>query len=58
VTALVATYTTTGLSVSVGGTAQTTGTTVNNFSSALTYTVLAANGDTQNYTVNVTIAES
>ena len=54
VTALVATYTTTGSSVSVGGTAQTSGTTVNDFSSSVTYTVTAADASTQDYTVTVT----
>ncbi len=53
VSALVATFTTTGSSVSVGGNAQTSGTTANDFSSATTYTVTAANGLTQDYTISV-----
>jgi hypothetical protein len=56
VTALVATFTTTGKSVSVNGTAQTSGTTPNNFTSPVVYMVTAADGSTQNYTVTVTAA--
>ncbi len=58
VTALVATFTTTGSSVAVGGTDQTSGSTANNFSSAVTYTVTAADNSTQNYTVTVITASS
>ena len=58
VTALVATFTTTGASVKIGTTAQTSGTTANDFSSAKTYTVTATDGSTQDYTVTVTIAEN
>ena len=53
VTVLVASFTTTGESVTVGGTAQTSGTTANDFSSPLTYTVTAADDSTQDYTVTV-----
>jgi hypothetical protein len=56
VTALVATFATTGTSVKVGATAQVSGTTANNFSSPVTYRVTAADGSTQDYTVTVTVA--
>ena len=56
VTALVATFTTTGASVRVGATLQVSGTTPNNFTSPLTYTVTAADASTKAYTVTVTIA--
>jgi transcriptional regulator CtsR len=56
VTALVATFTTTGASVKVGTTVQTSGTTANNFTSPVTYTVTAADASTQDYTVTVTVA--
>ena len=56
VTALVATFTTTGASVRVGATLQVSGTTANNFTSPLTYTVTAADASTKAYTVTVTIA--
>lgn len=55
VTALVATFTTTGASVSVGGTVQTSGVTQNDFTNPVVYTVMAANGSTVNYTVTVTL---
>lgn len=54
VTALVATFTTTGSSVKVGSTVQTSGATANDFTSPVTYTVTAADASTQNYTVTVT----
>jgi formylglycine-generating enzyme required for sulfatase activity len=57
VTALVATYTTTGSTVEVNSTAQTSGTTSNDFSSHLIYTVTANDGTTQDYAV-VVIEES
>ena len=50
---LKATFTTTGESVKVGTTAQTSGTTANDFSSGLTYRVTAEDGSTQDYTVTV-----
>ena len=56
VTALVATFITTGASVKVGSTAQTSGTTANNFTSPITYIVVAIDGSMQAYTVSVTIA--
>jgi hypothetical protein len=58
VTALVATFTTTGASVSVAGTPQVSGATANDFSNPVTYTVTAANGTTQAYVVTVTKAAS
>jgi formylglycine-generating enzyme required for sulfatase activity len=56
VTALVATFTTTGASVKVGSTIQVSGTTANNFTSPVVYTVTAADATTQDYTVTVTVA--
>ena len=55
-TALVATFTSTGTSVSVGSAVQTSGTTANNFSNPITYTVTAADGSTASYAVTVTVA--
>jgi hypothetical protein len=54
VTALVATFTTTGASVKVGITVQTSDVTANNFTSPVTYTVTAADASTQDYVVTVT----
>ena len=54
----IASFTTTGVAVTVGGVAQTSNTTVNSFSSPLIYTVTAADGSHQDYTVNVTAAQS
>jgi len=56
VTALAATFATTGASVKVGGVAQTSGTTLNNFTSPVVYTVTAGDASTALYTVTVTIA--
>jgi formylglycine-generating enzyme required for sulfatase activity len=56
VTALVATFSTTGSSVTVGGTTQISGTTANDFTSPVTYTVTAGDDSTQDYTVTVTVA--
>jgi uncharacterized repeat protein (TIGR02543 family) len=58
VTALVATFTTTGSSVKIGSTVQTSGTTANDFSSAKTYTVTATDGSSQNYTVTVAAVDT
>src|SRR5450756_1786894 len=58
VTALVATFTTTGASVKVGSTVQISGTTANNFTSPVTYTVTAADATIQDYMVVVTVALS
>jgi hypothetical protein len=54
VTALVATFTTTGSSVTVAGTTQISGVTPNNFTTSVTYRVTAANGSTTDYIVTVT----
>jgi len=56
VAALVATFTTTGASVKVGGTVQVGGSTPNNFTNSVVYTVTAADGSTADYTVTVTVA--
>ena len=56
VTHLVATFTTTGASVKVGSTTQVSGTTANDFTNPVTYTVKAADASTQNYVVTVTVA--
>ncbi len=58
VTALVATFDTTGASVSVGGTVQNSGVSANNFSNPVIYTVTALDGSTANYTVTLTVAPS
>jgi len=55
-TALVATFTTTGASVNVGSTVQISGTTPNNFTSPVAYVVTDANGATATYAVTVTTA--
>ena len=55
-TNLIASFTTSGQSVTVGSTSQVSGTTPNNFTSPVTYTVTAADGSTQNYVVTVTIS--
>ncbi len=56
VTALVATFTTTGSSVAVGATTQVSGITPNNFTNPETYTVTAADTTQQTYTITVIIA--
>jgi hypothetical protein len=56
VTALVATFTTTGASVTVGGLPQVSGTTPNDFTNPVTYVVTAADGSLQSYIVTVTVA--
>jgi hypothetical protein len=58
VSALVATFTTTGTSVRVGGMTQTSGTTPNSFASPVQYVVTAADSSTQTYTVTVNIASN
>ncbi len=55
---LVATFTTTGLSVSVGSNPQVSGTTVQNFAGPVVYTVTAADNTTKNYQVIVTAAKN
>ena len=54
-TAAQAVFTTTGSSVKVGTTTQTSGTTANNFSNPVLYTVTAADGSSVIYTVTVTV---
>lgn len=56
VTALVATFNSTGQSVKVGATPQVSGVTPNNFTAPVTYTVTAADASTATYTVAVTVA--
>ena len=56
VTALVATFSTTGKSVKVGATTQISGITPNNFTNPVLYTVTATDGTAVNYTVTVTVA--
>jgi hypothetical protein len=58
VTALVATFTTTGTSVKVGGAAQTSGTTANDFTNPVQYTVTAEDGTAVTYTVTIAVAAS
>jgi acetylglutamate kinase len=58
VTALVATFTTTGSSVKVGTVVQTSAATANNFTSPVPYTVTATDTTTAIYTVTVTVASS
>lgn len=53
ITALIATFTTTGTSVKVGSTIQTSGTTANDFTSPVSYMVTAADNSTATYTVTV-----
>lgn len=58
VAALIATFTTTGQSVKVGNIIQVSGVTPNDFTNPVVYTVIAADGSTQDYTVTVTVALS
>lgn len=58
VTALVATFTTTGVSVKVGATPQVSAVTDNDFTGPVTYAVTAADASTQEYTVTVTVADA
>ena len=53
VTALIATFATSGSSVTVGSTVQMSGVTPNDFTSPVIYTVTAADGSSQNYIVTV-----
>ena len=55
-TNLAATFMYTGASVQVGSTLQTSGTTTNDFSSPVTYTVTAGDNATATYIVTVTVA--
>jgi hypothetical protein len=56
VSSLVATFATTGASVSVGSIAQTSGSTSNDFSMPKTYTVTGADGSTRDYAVTVAVS--
>ena len=56
VTALVATFATTGTNVKVGAAVQTSAATANNFTAPVAYTVTAADASTATYTVTVTLA--
>lgn len=58
VTSLVATFATTSASVTVNSILQVSGTTPNDFTSSVAYTVTAADGSTTIYTVSITIAVS
>lgn len=52
---LVAHFTTTGTSVNINGTDQTTGVTIVNFQAAVIYSVVASDGKIKNYTVTVNL---
>jgi hypothetical protein len=54
ITALKATFTTTGKSVMIGTISQVSGVTPNSFASSVTYTVTAENNTQKNYTATVT----
>ena len=56
VTALVATFTTTGTGAKVGTTAQTSAATANGFTAPVAYIVTAIDGTTATYTVGVSVA--
>ena len=56
ISSLVANFTTSGSTVFVDDTVQTSGTTANDFSSPVTYTVTAEDGTTQTYTVIVEVS--
>ncbi len=58
VTALVATFATTGVSVKVGSTVQVSGTTPNDYTNPVSYVETAADNSTATYTVTVTVASS
>ncbi len=53
---MVATFTTTGTAVKIGSVVQVSGVTVNNFTKPVIYTVYAADGTSQNYTVTVNVS--
>jgi len=55
VSSVAAVFAALGASVKVGGTAQVSGETVNDFSSAVTYTVAAADGSSREYRVTATV---
>jgi len=55
---LIATYSTSGASVKIGSATQISGVTPNVFTGEQTYTVVAADGSTQNYSVTVNAADT
>lgn len=55
ITALIATFSTTGVSVYVGAVSQNSGATVNDFTNPVVYTVFAGDGSEQDYTVTVAV---
>lgn len=55
VTHLVAVFETTGVTVTIGGVVQVSGTTPNDFTHPLAYTVIAEDGTRQTYTVTVQV---
>ncbi|MDH4189856.1 MAG: DUF5018 domain-containing protein [Betaproteobacteria bacterium] len=58
-TALIATFTvSSGATVTVNGTTQVSGQTINNFTNPVVYTVRAQDGSTASYTVTVTVTSS
>ena len=56
VTALIATFASTGVSITADGAVQISGTTQHDFTNPVTYTVTAEDGSTFNFTVIVTVA--
>ena len=58
ISTLIATFTSTGQTVKVEDTVQTSGNTTNDFRNTVTYTVTVADGMTQDYVVTVTIVPS
>jgi hypothetical protein len=58
VAALTATFTTTGNLVTVNGVTQVSGSTINNFTSPVSYLVTAQDGSTSTYTVTVIVPNS
>jgi len=56
VTNFIATFTTTGTTVSIGGVTRVNGVTKNSFTNDVTYTVHAQDGTTRDYTVSVSIS--
>ena len=58
VTVLTGAFVTSGYSVTVGGTAQESGVTANDFSDPVTYTVTAEDGSVRDYTVTVSISDA
>ena len=57
ITALVAAFTHTGASINIAGVAQVTGVTANDFTDAVTYTVVAADATEQDYVVTVAVSQ-